>query len=64
MFTSIADFKNITNSINLQDQTRLSQIQDTDLPSLISQLSQAKNANEASLKSYALIQNLSLFNYI
>lgn len=60
----IDDFKSLTTSINLQDQTRLNEIQGADLPSLISQLAQAKTASEASLKSYSLIQGLSLFDYI
>lgn len=60
----INNFKGLNNEFKLQDSARLSQIQDADLPSLIAQLSQAKNASEASLKSYAVIQNLSLFNYI
>lgn len=60
----INNFKTLNNEFQLQDKSRLSQIQDADLTSLISQLSQAKTASEASLKSYSIIQNLSLFNYI
>lgn len=60
----ISSFKNINTNLNLQNQTRLSQINDVDLPSLISQLVSAKTNSEASLKSYATIQDLSLFNYI
>lgn len=60
----ITDTKEFNSEINFQNQTRLSQIQDADMASLISQLSQAKTASEASMKSYTMIQGLSLFNYI
>lgn len=60
----IDNWKELNNSIGLNTQERLSQIEDADMASLITQLSSAKNASEASLKSYAVIQNLSLFNYI
>jgi flagellar hook-associated protein 3 FlgL len=60
----INDGKNLSDQLTLQNQTRLSQISDPDLASLISQLSAAKNATEASMKSYNIIQNMSLFNYI
>jgi flagellar hook-associated protein 3 FlgL len=60
----INDFSNLNDSLNLQNQTRLSKIQDADIASLATQLSSAQLAAQASLKSYATIQNLSLFNYI
>lgn len=60
----ITDTKEFNSEINFQNQTRLSQIQDADMASLISQLSQAKTASEASMKSYTMIQGLSLFNYL
>lgn len=60
----INTFKSISNETTLQDQSRLSQIQDADISALAAKLASAKTASEASLKSYAVIQNMSLFNYI
>lgn len=60
----INTFKSISDETTLQDQARLSQIQDADISALAAKLASAKTASEASLKSYAVIQNMSLFNYI
>jgi len=60
----IENFSNINEDMMIQYKERLSQVEDADMPKLVSELSAAKTATEASLKSYAMIQNLSLFNYL
>ncbi len=60
----IEKFKDINEDMIIKQKERLSQIEDTDMLKAVSELSAAKTATEASLKSYAMIQNLSLFNYL
>jgi flagellar hook-associated protein 3 FlgL len=60
----IDSFTNLNEDLNLANKARLSQIEDADMLNLATKLSSAQIAAEASLKSYASIQKLSLFNYI
>lgn len=61
--TRIEESRNINEGLSIQYQDRLSQIQDADMLKLASELTATKTITEASLKSYSMIQNLSLFNY-
>jgi flagellar hook-associated protein 3 FlgL len=60
----IENAKEINEDLTVQYKDRLSQVADADMLKLVSELSATKTATEASLKSYSMIQNLSLFNYL
>jgi flagellar hook-associated protein 3 FlgL len=60
----IDEAKNINEDLTIEYKERLSQVADADMLKLVSELSASKTAMEASLKSYSMIQNLSLFNYL
>lgn len=58
------DFKNYLNDIQVDKEAYLSTLTDADMAESISKLNQAQTAYQAALKSYSIIQNLSLFDYI
>ena len=60
----IENAQNFNKDVTLQYQERLSQIEDTDMIKTASELSATQTMTQASLKSYSMIQNLSLFNYL
>lgn len=60
----IENARNVNEDLTIEYKERLSQVADADMLKLVSELSATKTATEASLKSYSMIQNLSLFNYL
>jgi flagellar hook-associated protein 3 FlgL len=60
----IEDAQNFNRDISIEYQSRLSQVKDTDMLKTVSELSATQTITQASLKSYSMIQNLSLFNYL
>lgn len=65
--TNLSAMTNLTsteNNMGVQYQSTLSQIQDVNYTSAISQLSQEKMSLQAAMQSFASISSLSLFNYL
>ena len=57
-------FTDINKNESANKEAYVSKLSKADLPSLIAKLNQAKTGVEAAMKSYVIIQNLSLFNYM
>ncbi|WP_297477827.1 flagellar hook-associated protein FlgL [Ferrovum sp.] len=65
--TNLSTLTNLTateNSLNIQYQSTISQIQDTNYTSALSLLSQEKLSLQAAMQSFTSISSLSLFNYL
>ena len=65
--TNLGALTNMTateNSLNIQYQSTISQIQDTNYTSALSLLSQEKLSLQAAMQSFTSISSLSLFNYL
>lgn len=60
----IDTFLNINKDLQINFKEKISNLEDADLADTISRLNQAQTALQASLKSYAIIQDLSLWDYI
>lgn len=60
----IESFLNINKDLQINFKEKISNLEDVDLADSISRLNQAQTALQASLKSYAIIQDLSLWDYI
>lgn len=65
--TNLSAMTNLTsteNNLGVQYQSTISQIQDVNYTSAISQLSQEKMSLQAAMQSFTAISSLSLFNYL
>ena len=65
--TNLSSMTNLTsteNNLGVQFQSTISQIQDVNYTSAISQLSQEKLSLQAAMQSFSSISGLSLFNYL
>ena len=60
----ITDANNFGNNLQLQLQTQLSQLQDTDEASAIVEMTQAQTAEQAAIQSWSQIPRTTLFEYL
>lgn len=62
--SELTSLQDMTSSLSVQYATQLSELQDLDLADAITRLSQHQLSLEAAQKSFAQINQLSLFNYV